>query len=476
MMKPVRFSCLTLLLSLCVGGEGLFTSCETYDFADETLDEEKLTSVRILIRAASESDDIYPLRIYAFAQDGSLRTSQTIRSSEEKISLQLPQNVGTRVVVVAADDATYHFSGSPSATDLITLKEPQFPSGASFFGLSIAKDYAASHPLQMAFADITPTTTSATLNLQMYYQMSAVQFSFTGLPFGCTSVCVTVASPYEAISLEGNFVSSQKSVIPLVHEAGSTRWTSGEVYIFPSSGSQTYFTIAYDDGKNEQFAQVTYQEPMRAGVPYILNGTLHGGVFDVTGSVAPPQWGTPESLTFTFSPDSVVTIGSRPVESGVIEVDALPEPLSLWNGHLVVSVTPLDDSSATLMFVSLSDFAGLTSSLNADTPQMALDQAQNYREYEITSWHIPTVAEARQLREAYLSVPDVFDELLLQVEGDAIVFTDAKGENVRYLCEEATKTYSFKSGTAYNSVKDAGASVKNYHLRLVTTVKARKFH
>lgn len=470
-MKSVRFSCLNLLFSLGVWG-GLFISCETYDFVEETLDEEKLTSVRGLIRAASESDDIYPLRIYAFAQDGSLRTSQTIKSSEEKISLQLPQNVGTRVVAVAADDAIYHLPGSPSATDLIMLKEPLFPSD----GLSVAKDYAASHPLQMAFADITPTAASATLNMQMYYQMSAVQFSLTGLPSECTAVYVTVASTYEAISLEGDFMGSQKSVIPLAHEAGSTRWTSEEVYLFPSSGSQTYFTIAYDDGKNEQFAQVTYQEPMCAGVPYILNGALRGGVFNVAGSVAPAQWGTPESLSFIFSPDSAATIGSQPVESGVIEVDAIPEPLTLWNGHLVVSVTPQDDSSATVMLVSLCDFAGLTSSFNANTPQMALDQAQNYREYEITSWRIPTVAEARQLREAYLSVPDVFDELLLQVEGDAIALTDAKGENVRYLCEEATKTYSFKSGTAYNTIKAAGASVKNYHLRLVSIVKLRKIH
>ena len=52
-----------------------------------------------------------------------------------------------------------------------------------------------------------------------------------------------------------------------------------------------------------------------------------------------------------------------------------------------------------------------------------------------------------------------------------LLYADEKNNNVRYLCEDATKTYSFKDGSSYNGVKDAGATVTTYHLRLVKHIR-----
>ena len=61
--------------------------------------------------------------------------------------------------------------------------------------------------------------------------------------------------------------------------------------------------------------------------------------------------------------------------------------------------------------------------------------------------------------------------VITSVGGDEIMLVDEKGTNIRYLCSDALRTYSFKPGGSYNPTKDAGATASNYHLRLVSTVK-----
>ena len=452
----------------------LCTSCESYDFSEEAAEEQlPMTTVRILTRAATPEDDIYPLDIFAFAPDGSLRASQRVESAGGKVSLQLPQGEASCVVAVAADGETYSLPSSPSLSGLIALKTPQvsedFPSNTMY----IPKYYAASHPLQLAKADLTPTSASATLNLQMHYQMASLQFILLDMPSSCTSVYVSVGSTYENVSLGGDFSGKQSPVIPLAREAGGSRWTSGTVYVFPSSGSQTSFTIHYNQNGQDMYAQVTYQKPLQAGIPYVLEGALQEGHFSVAGNVTPAQWGTPESLSFTFSPDEVTLIGETS-ESPDQSVGDIPAAHALWEGHFVASVTPLDENTADLLLLSASDFGGMTSSFHATTPHMASETAQNYQEAGLASWRIPTEDEARVLREQYLQAPVLWNEMLASVQGDTIVLTDEKGGNVRYLCQDAQRTYSYKPGASYNAVKDAGTSVKNYHLRLVTTVRVSK--
>ena len=101
----------------------LCTSCESYDFSEEVAEEQlPMTTVRILTRAATPEDDIYPLDIFAFAPDGSLRASQRVESAGGKVSLQLPQGEASSVVAVAADGETYSLPSSPSLSGLIALK------------------------------------------------------------------------------------------------------------------------------------------------------------------------------------------------------------------------------------------------------------------------------------------------------------------------------------------------------------------
>lgn len=283
-------------------------SCEKVEVIDEAPADGETTTVRILARAATPSDDLYPLRLYAFTNDGTLCSSQTVSAADEKISLSIPQGVETRVVAVSADEATYTIPVSPSIDGVIIPNAPQLPSDAPDFARTMARGYVTSHPLQAALADLSPSSPTAALSMQLHYQMASVRFTLSGLPASCGKAYVRVASPYEALALSGELTGSQKSVVPLTRSAEG-RWVSNEAFLFPTTGAQTVFTIAYEDDAEEQYAQVTYQAPLRAGVPYELNGSLSGGTLEVTGSVTPAQWGTPESLSFTFSPDVPTVIG-----------------------------------------------------------------------------------------------------------------------------------------------------------------------
>ena len=221
-------------------------SCEKVEVIDEAPADGETTTVRILARAATPSDDLYPLRLYAFTNDGTLCSSQTVSAADEKISLSIPQGVETRVVAVTADEATYTIPASPTIDGVITPNAPQLPSDAPDFARTMARGYVTSHPLQAALADLSPSSPTAALSMQLHYQMASVRFTLSGLPASCGKAYVRVATPYEALALSGELTGSQKSVVPLTRSAEG-RWVSNEAFLFPTTGAQTVFTIAYED-------------------------------------------------------------------------------------------------------------------------------------------------------------------------------------------------------------------------------------
>ena len=154
--------------------------------------------------------------------------------------------------------------------------------------------------------------------------------------------------------------------------------------------------------------------------------------------------GTPEQISFTFSPDVPTVIGGTSPGDTPYEVETLPAPLSLWDGHVVVDTTLCGDDSSTLLLLSVADYDGLTSALNAETPGMASGLAADYQEGPLASWRIPTDDEARQLRAAYLAHPDSFEDLLAQSGGDPVAITDGKGK-----ITVDNKNYQVKKGDIF---------------------------
>lgn len=225
--------------------------------------------------------------------------------------------------------------------------------------------------------------------------------------------------------------------------------------------------------------------------------------------------------------DSPTSSDHTPPPSEVITVATLPTPCSIWRDHVVALVTPIEDTSrnseALVTLISLYDWADLPSALNESSPTLATTIAQGYQEYDLANWRIPTMAEAKALKAAYTpaqskgtvlgsivsestppqskgpvlegsafkstppqskgpalgdspsgspSTPsfESLNALLLTLEASELHLTDG-ATNVRYLCEDATRTFSFAPNT---TISTAGTKATNYRLRLIKTFRFRQ--
>lgn len=194
-------------------------------------------------------------------------------------------------------------------------------------------------------------------------------------------------------------------------------------------------------------------------------------------------------------PDDSSSSLTATIPTEVLEVDAIPAPCTLWRGHVVALVEPINGSSATPPFkggweglitlLSLHEWNNLPSALNTADPTVASTLADSYQEYDLTHWRIPTTAQAKALKAAYpaATVPESVGEqacpeqsrrestssgintLLLQAEGIPLT------PSARYLCEEGTKSFSFAPGS---TISTAGAKATTYRLRLVRTLRLKQ--
>lgn len=140
--------------------------------------------------------------------------------------------------------------------------------------------------------------------------------------------------------------------------------------------------------------------------------------------------------------------------------------------HAIALSETADDGSRKVLYISLYEWDDVASAYSEAGSSMAADIASKYVEGDVTGWRIPTKEEGIMLRTTYGCYPPDYSEALLtlnasivQCGGQELRSWELKDSypSYRYLCEDATYTFSLKTGS--NATK-AGAKTK-YHLRLV---------
>ena len=179
-------------------------------------------------------------------------------------------------------------------------------------------------------------------------------------------------------------------------------------------------------------------------------------------------------LSVSCSKDTIIP----DTPSDTVSADSVPEvrdtltmvaPCSIWQGHVVVFVDTVAGGYMDLTLISLRDWDKIYS---ANSPNANFDTiVRMYAENGISQWSIPTETQARRLKASYNDdstrntlIP--LNSVLQSVQADTIA-TVKGAQKIRYLCQEATKSYSHGAGT---NVTNAGVSTK-YHLRLVNVVR-----
>ena len=184
--------------------------------------------------------------------------------------------------------------------------------------------------------------------------------------------------------------------------------------------------------------------------------------------------------------DSPTSSDHIPPPSEAIIVATLPTPCSIWRDHVVALTTPINKTNTTealVTLISLYDWPEVPSALNESSPTLAATIAQGYQEYDLSNWRIPSAAEAQALKAAYTppqskgpvlegSAFESLNALLRTLEASELHLTEGT-TNARYLCEDATRTFSFAPNT---TISTAGTKATNYRLRLVKTFRFRQKH
>ena len=422
----------------------LVTSCEKVDFSEVGV-QEKNRNLEIYTRASDTDALQYPLVVFVFDAKGQCRGQQTLLEKGSTFSFQLPS--GSYRIVALGGISSCNLPSTPKLTSCLTLKEN------------------ATVPLQMGQADVTMGQNSTKAYLQMRYLVSQVRVSLSGLPSDVTSVSMVLSKPYSQWTLSGTGATPASYSKTLRQGTLSGDWEATEIYVLPTEGPAT-LTLNLTTSTGDVSYAYTSPEALRPGVPYLLKGSYSTGEMVVEGEFAVEGWAETVNWDFYFGP------GSSNENTGggnVTEGDA-PQIGTLWQNHIVASVTELNETQWSVYLLSREEKEEVPSALSADdNPNAAMEYAASYVEDGISGWSVPTTAEAQMLQQCLGGETLIGLNEILTQEGLSPFLDYEPGsstEKARYLCDAAKKSFSMAGNTAPSKAGEK----KKYRLRLVKEV------
>ncbi|MDY4464046.1 MAG: hypothetical protein SPE31_06935 [Prevotella sp.] len=438
------FRTLTRLASYAVFTLAVITSCQT--IADEDITDPGRPSetgrhkVNVVTRSAAASASlVYPITVNAISPTGDIVDSQKIESSADKLALSLPEGDYTLVA---------------------TAGGRSFPDGYS------------THPTMTGKTAVRVSGSAVSANIIMGYAVSRLDISLAGLPSTVTAATVTLAPLHGGLTEAAEYSGEGQATIPLSRGADGI-WTTGTVYVMPSSKAETVMTVTISrEGEAATAYGIAYHEGLKAAVPYIFKGVFSDDENDgieITGSLSCADWDDTVEGEFSFGPSGSNAFGGSTggsSDAGIINVGAMPEAGDICGGHIVAMVD--DDGNALLM--STTEWDGLTSAYNETDPDVAARIAGSYQEDDMSEWRIPTSDEAASLMSRWGGEQaDVLNATLTAAGLSPLTLKEqSTGNNARYLCSDATQTFSFAAGA---KMAAAGRTVKTYRLRLMKSVR-----
>ena len=423
----------------------LLTSCfsPADDNADAIDSSSATTRLKVTTRAATGQAS-YPILVIAYDESGMLKGQQTIQSENDEISLKL--NEGAYHITALSGQSYYT---EPSSYDqksaLINIP---------------AAGYAQS-PLMMGGADVNLTSSSAKVNVVMTYRVASLALTLSSVPSDVTAVSVGVSQQYKAIDMSGTFSGSSTANVKCT-KSGDV-WTSEQVYLLPGAGSSTTLTLSLTNAEGQTSYSYELSEPLEAAVPYTIQGTyVESTAPYITGVITIEGWQDERSIDFEFGSGSS---GGSGIVTPTDEVTAIPEPSSVWNGHVVALVENATSTEADVLLLGLREMKNVYAPAAEGHETQMQDSVQTYFEGDLKDWTVPTEEQARSLKKQYGGNFDELNLLIEQQHGDTLhIYTSSS--NARYLCEEGTKTFNF---AANGSITSAGTSTK-YRLRPVKKI------
>ncbi len=394
----------------------------------------------VQVRSAEGIDIIYPISLYAYANDGKLVASQQIADEGDNMSLLLSEGI-YQIVAVSGLSSAYQLPENPSLDDFIVM----------------SGDEGAKTPLMIGRADVNVNQNSnARVELILTHVVAELNVTLKNVPNDVAGVQMTLSPLYSSLSMNGQYSGTSQKVKVNCALSSNGVWETGPIYIFPGSGQKSTFSICFN---KKDGSEVTYGYTYK-GVPeankqfnvvgtYTADGVIVGGSFDVN------EWEDAINVDFEFGGSEVPDVEDEEgSDEPVIDLTGVPEIGTIWNDMIVVDMAETDDGKIDLLLMSLDEWDATTSQVD--------DVISGYSINGIAEWRLPDYEEAKLLRARFsgdnrLELNDLiaeYDEGLYGLDGEE-----------RYLCLKEGAYYSFKfaGGT---TISKAGEK-RSYYVRLV---------
>lgn len=434
----------------------LLTSCEQY-FSEE--DNEVTVSnsnktIQITPRNSDGTELPYPILIYAFDTEGNCVNQQTIDSSKDSntISLNLPKAKFHIVALAGATEQSYNIPDKPKLEDVIEMRN----------------NNKAEKPLMMGSVDVTLQNNNTKANITMGYVVAQLEASLSDIPNEYSAVEVEISSFYSQLRFDGEYTDQKGSVTIPCSRNINGEWKTKTFYTFAGSQNKTIISIHLTKDGTTETHGYTYNKSIQVNHPFILEGKYSpSSTFE--GELIASGWEEPIPVKFTFNQnDSAEDDDDTDNDNGNISdkfaVDDFPEEESIWKDCFVLKVTEDENGQEAEVLLM-----GINNATNAAGKEKMLasegtEAIKNYSVPELSNWRIPSTEEAKFLKEKYNENLGDINEILLDTGGTGLVL-----EKTRYLCNNGSSTFNFKS----DKISNAGKS-ETYYLRPVKTIRMIK--
>ena len=398
-------------------------SCSTEIF-DETEEIESGTHFLKVSTVSPDDEVLYPVHVYAYDANKEEVSTLDINSASDDLSMEL-------------STGTYTIAAVSGSTDF-------------------SKGYSSA-PLMLAKSNVMITTKDETVGLTMQYAVAKLSIALENVPENIKNVEVAVNSINTKISPLGECSNDKEVKLQCRQADEEGLWKTDTVYVLPSVGESLTVTInfAKTDGSFIPYTY-TYNNSLLAGVPYYFKGSYNSGIVNakVTLTLEGAKWNEAVNTDFAFGEGVGENDDNIPASSDilVIHVNKMPEPCSVWNGHIVATV----DAEGNALLLSLNEWEDV--SIDDDDATESSEIAAGYVENALGGWKVPTMDELREVK--YSVAPNItnLNNAILGLNGKEL---EAYNEVKVYVCSNGQMNWA--SGQQKFAEK--------YYLRLVKPVK-----
>ena len=453
-LTPLTMALRETILTLC--SILIWSACGNIDLPeDENSDSTPRQKVTLYTRAAADNTLSYPVTVLAFGQDGKLKGRQEVKKSGQRPSLSLPAG---HYKIIA-------LSGNPNA---------EFPTPCTPHSTLSAPDptYFLNKALMRGEAEIEIKDKKTQVHLLLGYAVSALHFSFSGIPNTITAVTMQIATVNSQMDLCGNYADPKTSKIE-AHRQTDGSWATDTCYVYPDEKNPPTLSILLTDPKQNHQYNYRLNTPLLAATPYIFRGQYAGDDgMALEGEILFAGWKNRVEHNFNFGSSGKIELippSPNPPSPGGDSPNpsAVPRPGSLWQHHVVALVQNATATSADLLLISTETRDPIAPANSEENPNEAKLSAAEYTEQGLADWHIPTKEEAEALKATWQGDRlKTLNQTLKSIHAPEI-YDKIDGHAIRYLCGDGLFTFSFATNS---SIRPAGKTAQNYVMRLVKQI------